>query len=181
MTTREPRHLLAEADMDRCIADMARQIMEDVGDARDVLLVGIRTRGVPLAEWLAKKLSGLAGHPFPVGSLDINLYRDDLSEVDHQPVVRETELPVPVDGKGIILVDDVLFTGRTIRSALDALVDYGRPRFVRLAVLIDRGFRELPIQADFVGKKVKTVLNENVKVMLQSCDGVNQVLIKEQQ
>lgn len=180
MTHKEPRHLMSEAEMDRCLADMARHILEDLGDARDVVLVGIRTRGVPLAEWLEKKMCEQAGHPFPVGSLDINLYRDDLSEVDHQPIVRQTELPVPIDGKGIILVDDVLFTGRTIRSALDALVDYGRPRFVRLAVLIDRGFREIPIQAEYVGKKVKTVLSENVKVMLQSTDGQNHVLIKEQ-
>lgn len=180
MAAKEPRHLMSEADMDKCMEEMARKIIEDVGDVRDVVLLGIRTRGVPLAEWLAKKVKDVSGHTFPVGSLDINLYRDDLSEVDHQPVVRETELPVPIAGKGIILVDDVLFTGRTIRSALDAIVDYGRPRFVRLAVLIDRGFRELPVQADYVGKKVKTTLSENVKVKLAQIDGSNEVVIKEQ-
>lgn len=181
MSTKEPRHLFAEADMDRLVEDMARQIIVDVGDSMHCLLVGIRTRGVPLAEWLGAKLYELTKHRFLIGTLDINLYRDDLSEVDHQPVIRQTELPVPVDGRGVILVDDVLFTGRTIRAALDALIDYGRPRFVKLAVLIDRGFRELPIQADYVGKKITTNLRENVKVMLQSTDGVNQVLIKEQQ
>lgn len=180
MSAKEPRHLMSEAEMDRAIAQMARQIVEEIGDASDVLLAGIRSRGVPLAEWLAEKLQALTGRPFAVGSLDINLYRDDLSEVDRQPIVRQTEFPTPVDGKGVILVDDVLYTGRTIRAALDALVDFGRPRFVKLAVLVDRGFRELPIQADYVGKRVKTTVHENVKVMLKSVDGVNQVLVKEQ-
>lgn len=180
MAAKEPRHLMSEVDMDRVIEQMARTILGDVGDHTDIMLVGIRTRGVPLAEWLSKKLQQLSDRRFPVGTLDINLYRDDLSEVDQQPVIRQTELPAPIEGKGVILVDDVLFTGRTIRAALDALIDYGRPRFVRLAVLIDRGFRELPIQAEYVGKHVKTTLNENVKVMLQSCDGTNQVLVKEQ-
>ncbi|MBI4365730.1 MAG: bifunctional pyr operon transcriptional regulator/uracil phosphoribosyltransferase PyrR [Deltaproteobacteria bacterium] len=181
MSATEARHLQSEADMDRAVEAMAKAIAEDLNGARDVILVGIRTRGVPLAEWLARKLEAVTGRKVPVGSLDINLYRDDLSEVDHQPVVRQTELPTPIEGKGIILVDDVLFTGRTIRAAMDALVDFGRPQFVRLAVMIDRGFRELPIQADYVGKKVKTALQENVKVMFKSTDGINQVLVKRQQ
>ncbi|MBI2346822.1 MAG: bifunctional pyr operon transcriptional regulator/uracil phosphoribosyltransferase PyrR [Deltaproteobacteria bacterium] len=180
LTGKEPRHLLSEADMDHAIEQIARRILSDVGEAGDVMLLGIRTRGVPLAEWIAAKVKKLSGHPIPVGSLDINLYRDDLSEVDRQPIVRQTELPIPIEGRGIILVDDVLFTGRTIRAALDALVDYGRPRFVRLAVMIDRGFRELPIQAEYVGKTVATTLKENVKVMLKSIDGANRVVIKEQ-
>ncbi len=174
----EPKHLMSEADMDKAMSHMAKEINEVLEGQHDVVLMGIRTRGVPIAEWIARKYDELFKVKLPVGILDINLYRDDLSEVDSQPVVRQTELPVPIQGKGVILVDDVLFTGRTIRAAMDALVDFGRPRFVKLAVLIDRGFRELPIHGDFVGKKIKTTLNENVKVMLKSCDGINQVVVK---
>lgn len=181
MGTPEARHYMSEADMDQAIEAMIRQVIDRVGNERDVVLVGIRTRGVPLAEWMARKYSQLSGNPIPVGMLDINLYRDDLSEVDHQPVVKRTELPFPIAGKGVILVDDVLYTGRTVRAALDALTDFGRPRFVQLAVLIDRGYRELPVQADYVGRMVKTTRQENVKVLLKDTDGSNQVLIKTQQ
>lgn len=179
-SSQEPRHIMSEAQMDKCIEQLAGQINEKVGDNPDLLLMGIRTRGVPLAEWIAQKFEAVSGRSIPVGVLDINLYRDDLSEVDHQPVVKRTELPTPIQGKGVILVDDVLYTGRTIRAALDALVDFGRPSFVQLAVLIDRGFRELPIQADYVGKALRTKLEENVKVMLEPIDGENQVIVKEQ-
>ncbi len=181
MASVEPRHLMSEADMDVCIRDIAHQIHRAVGDRDDIILMGIRTRGVPLAHWIARAYKDETSRTLPVGSLDINLYRDDLSEVDQQPVVKQTELPTPIQGKGIILVDDVLYTGRTIRAALDALVDFGRPSFVQLAVFIDRGFRELPIQADYVGKNVKTAAHENVKVMLKETDGSNQVLVKTQQ
>lgn len=176
----EPRHLMSEADMDKAVAKIARDIHDEIGENQDVVLMGIRTRGVPLAEWIARKYTELFSVKLPVGILDINLYRDDLSEVGSQPVVKQTELPVPIQGKGVILVDDVLFTGRTIRAALDAITDFGRPRFVKLAVFIDRGFRELPIHGDFVGKSIKTTLRENVKVMFQQTDGINQVVIKVQ-
>ena len=175
----EPRHIMNEADMDKAVAQMARDIEKKVG-GDEIVLMGIRTRGVPIANWIAQKYEEKTGKAVPVGVLDINLYRDDLSEVDHQPVVKQTELPVPIQGKGVILVDDVLFTGRTIRAALDAIVDFGRPRFVQLAVMVDRGYRELPIHADYVGATLDTTLDENVKVMLKECDGENQILVKVQ-
>ena len=172
------KHLMNESQMDEALLKMARQIVKQNKNMDDVVLIGIRSRGVPLAHWLARKIEQVTKRPIPVGSLDINLYRDDLSEVDSQPVVRKTELPFAVGGKGVILVDDVLYTGRTIRSALDALVDFGRPKFVQLAVMVDRGWRELPIQGDYVAKKVKTTANENVKVLLSEMDGSNQVYVK---
>ncbi len=176
MTT---KHLMSEAQMEEALAKMARQIIKQNKKMEDIVLIGIRSRGVPLAEWLARKIEAVLKRPVEVGSLDINLYRDDLSEVDEQPVVRKTELPFGISGKGIILVDDVLFTGRTIRAAMDALIDFGRPKFVQLAVMVDRGWRELPIQADYVAKKVKTSATENIKVMLAEMDGTNEILIKD--
>lgn len=169
--------LLKAKEMDAALLKIAKDIVSD--GTENVALVGIRTRGVPLAHWLAKRIESVQGKPIDVGSLDINLYRDDLSEVSEQPVVRPTDLPFSITGKGIILVDDVLYTGRTIRSAMDALIDFGRPRFIRLMVMIDRGWRELPIQADYVGKSVKTTQNQNVKVMLESIDGENYVYVRE--
>lgn len=177
MSNAEPRQIMTSAQMLKIVSTMAKEIYEKTGEKNDILFMGIRTRGVPLAEMIAKEYSKLSKKEVQVGCLDINLYRDDLSEVDHQPVVRATELPEPIQNKGVILIDDVLFTGRTIRAALDALVDFGRPKFVHLAVLIDRGMRELPIQPDYVGKVVKTKLNENVKVKLESIDGENEVLV----
>lgn len=176
MSQIKPMPLMSEKDMDKEITRVAREI---VGEGTEgVALVGIRTRGVPLAEWLAQKIETVQHKPIDLGILDINLYRDDLSEVSEQPVVRPTEIPFSITGKGIILVDDVLYTGRTIRAAMDALIDYGRPRFIRLMVMVDRGWREFPIQADYVAKKVKTTANQNVKVLLKSIDGENKVLIK---
>ena len=171
--------ILSEEQMDAAIAKMARQIIKNNQPLEDVILIGIRSRGVPLANWLAEKIKKFTKKNVKVGTLDINLYRDDLSEVDEQPIVRSTELPVPVNGKGIILVDDVLFTGRTIRSALDALVDFGRPKYVHLAVLIDRGWREFPIQADYVAKKMKTTAKQNIKVLVEDIDGSNEVKVQE--
>ncbi|MFA4874205.1 MAG: bifunctional pyr operon transcriptional regulator/uracil phosphoribosyltransferase PyrR [bacterium] len=176
-TTAKP--LLAEKEMESELTRIAREIVAE--GTENVALVGIRTRGVPLAEWLANKVQAIQHKPIELGSLDINLYRDDLSEVGEQPVVRPTDIPFSITGKGIVLVDDVLYTGRTIRAAMDALIDYGRPRFIRLAVMIDRGWRELPIQADYVGKKIKTTAGQNVKVMLKAIDGANQVVIKRQE
>jgi pyrimidine operon attenuation protein/uracil phosphoribosyltransferase len=176
MSKSKPKPLLSAGDMEKELARVAREIVAD--GTENVALVGIRTRGVPLAEWLKAKIEALQHKPIEMGILDINLYRDDLSEVSEQPVVRPTEIPFSITGKGIILVDDVLYTGRTIRSAMDALIDYGRPRFIRLMVMVDRGWRELPIQADYVGKKVKTTATQNVKVMLEAVDGESKVLIK---
>ena len=168
---------MTEADMDKTLKSMAKQIVAD--NLGEVILVGIRTRGVPLAHWLAKQIGTLTKKAPKVGILDINLYRDDLSEVGDQPIVQKTEIPFNINGLGIILVDDVLYTGRTIRSALDALIDFGRPKFIKLAVLVDRGWRELPIQADYVGKKIATHAEEVIKVMLKESDGKNQVILKE--
>lgn len=174
----KPRKILTTRGMDRALARIAREIVADGIDG--VALVGIRSRGVPLAEWLARKITERTKQPVDVGSLDINLYRDDLSEVGEKPLVRPTEIPFAIAGRGIILVDDVLYTGRTIRAAMDALIDYGRPRFIRLVAMIDRGWREFPIQADYVGKKIRTAANENVKVQLRILDGVDQVVVKRQ-
>ena len=169
--------LVTKSDMDKVLLKIAQKIVED--GTEGVVLVGIRSRGVPLAKLLASKIENIQGKPIEVGSLDINLYRDDLSEVNEQPVVRSTELPFSITGKGIILVDDVLYTGRTIRAAMDALIDFGRPKFIKLMVMIDRGWRELPIQADYTGKNITTTQNQNVKVMLEEIDGENCVYVKE--
>ncbi|MFH1829336.1 MAG: bifunctional pyr operon transcriptional regulator/uracil phosphoribosyltransferase PyrR [Pseudomonadota bacterium] len=175
MPQSKAKPLLTEKEMERELVRLAREVITD--GTENVALVGIRSRGVPLAEWLTEKINALQNKPVELGSLDINLYRDDLSEVSEQPVVRPTEIPFSITGKGIILVDDVLYTGRTIRAAMDALIDYGRPRFIRLLVMVDRGWRELPIQADYVGKRVKTTSTQNVKVMLKDTDGENKVVI----
>ena len=176
MGEQKQRLILSEKAMEKEIVRIAREIVAD--GTENVALVGIRTRGVPLAEWLAGKIEAVQHRPIEMGILDINLYRDDLSEVSEQPVVRPTEIPFSITGKGIILVDDVLYTGRTIRSAMDALIDYGRPRFIRLMAMIDRGWRELPIQADYVGKAVKTTAAQNVKVMLKEIDGASKVVVR---
>lgn len=171
------KHLLSEEEMDVLVGKMAHEIVDNCG-RNGFILVGIKTRGVPLAGWLAGKIEGITGKKPSVGSLDINLYRDDLSEVDDHPIVHNTELPETVSGKGVILADDVLYTGRTIRAAMDALMRFGRPKYIKLAVMIDRGFRELPIQADYIGKKVETTSGQNVKVKFAETDEVNEVLVK---
>ena len=157
--------------MRRVVRRMAVEVVERNGGVEDLMLVGIRTRGVPLAESLAAQIRQAEGAEIPLGVLDINLYRDDLSTVAQYPVVKETRLPGPIDDHVVVLCDDVLFTGRTIRAALDALIDYGRPRSVRLAVLIDRGLRELPIQPDIVGQRVDTAASELVEVRFSAIDG----------
>lgn len=165
----------------RALSRLGMQIVErNVGTA-DLLLVGIRRRGVPLAERIADKIEQLEGVRPPTGQLDITLYRDDLSTVGPRPVVNKTDIPQDVTESTIVLVDDVLYTGRTVRAALDELVDFGRPRRVELAVLIDRGHRELPIQADYVGKYVQTTDSEIVKVMLKDYDEDEQVIVVEQE
>ena len=150
---------------------MAGELVERNGGVEDLMLVGIRTRGVPLAEALAAEIERMEGHTLTLGTLDITLYRDDLSTIAPQPVVKETRFPGPLEGQTVVLCDDVLYTGRTIRAALQALIDYGRPRAVQLAVLIDRGWRELPIEANYVGLKVETGATQAVQVLFPETDG----------
>jgi pyrimidine operon attenuation protein/uracil phosphoribosyltransferase len=171
------RRILDAQQMERVVRRMAGEILERHQGSADLFLVGIRTRGVPLAEALAREISRTENKPVPTGILDITLYRDDLSVIGPQPIVRPTSLQQDIDDKIVILCDDVLFTGRTVRAALDALVDYGRPRVVRLAVLVDRGHRELPIHADFVGKTVDTLDDDVVKVAFEDTDGRQEVML----
>ncbi len=172
--------VLMDADgVRRVITRIAHEIVERNKGVENIMLVGIRTRGVPLAERVADEIEKIEKVRPPVGVLDITLYRDDLSTMAYQPVVRPTEMPVDIGGRTIILVDDVLFTGRTIRSALDALIDMGRPRSIQLAVLVDRGHRELPIRADYVGKNVPTAAREIVSVLLSELDGEEKVVLGE--
>ena len=158
---------------------MAHEIAERQKDLPDLVFIGIRTRGVPLAERLARRLGDLVERPFPVGTLDITLYRDDLSLVAPQPLLKKTEIEFDLAGRTVLLCDDVLYTGRTIRAALDGIIDLGRPRALRLAVLIDRGHREVPIEANYVGKSVPTAEREAIKVMFQETDGADEVWILE--
>jgi pyrimidine operon attenuation protein/uracil phosphoribosyltransferase len=171
------RRLLDARQMDRVMRRMAGEIIARNPGAADLILVGIRTRGVPLAEALADEIGRLENVEVPRGILDITLYRDDLSVIGPQPIVRPTSLQEPIDDKVVVLCDDVLFTGRTVRAALDALIDYGRPKAVRLAVLVDRGHRELPVQADFVGKTVETLDDDVVKVAFEATDGRQEVML----
>jgi pyrimidine operon attenuation protein/uracil phosphoribosyltransferase len=165
----------------RTLARIAHEIVERNRGVSDLALVGIRTRGVPIARRLATKVREIAGAEIPTGALDITLYRDDLmrQQVGPQPLVRRTEVPFSIDDKKILLVDDVLYTGRTIRAALDALVDFGRPRSIQLVVLVDRGHRELPIKADYVGKNIPTARTQSVRVRLLEVDGVDEVALEE--
>jgi pyrimidine operon attenuation protein/uracil phosphoribosyltransferase len=173
-----PKNTILDAkQMARIIRRMAGEIVERNRDLDELLLVGIRTRGVPLAEKIADEIERLEEQKVPVGVLDITLYRDDLSTIAAQPQVKGSHLPRPIDDCTIVLCDDVLYTGRTVRAALDELIDYGRPKGVQLAVLVDRGHRELPIQADFVGKKVPTSQSEVIEVSFESTDGSEQVRI----
>lgn len=171
--------ILDKEGIRRALTRIAHEIIERNKGTDGLALIGIRRRGVPLAERLAAKIREIEGSNVPVGTLDITLYRDDLTTMDQQPLVHRTEVPFPVSDKKIVLVDDVIYTGRTIRAALDAIMDLGRPRVIQLAVLIDRGHRELPIRADYVGKNVPTSRREVVAVRLQETDGEERVLILE--
>jgi pyrimidine operon attenuation protein/uracil phosphoribosyltransferase len=166
------------AAVDRVLARLAHEIIEHHPDLDALAFIGIRTRGVPLAERLRGVIAVQAGRRVPLGSLDITLYRDDVTAMGAHAVLRETRIPFPLDGKRIVLVDDVLYTGRTIRAALDGLNDFGRPKSIELAVLIDRGHRELPIHADFVGKVIPTREEDEVKVRLKEIDGEDSVRIE---
>ena len=163
----------------RVITRIAHEIIERNKGTDNLVLIGIRRRGVPLAGRLAEKIRDIEGSEVPVGMLDITLYRDDLTTLGHQPVVRQTEVGFSVDGKRVVLVDDVLFTGRTIRAALDAIIDLGRPQYIQLAALVDRGHRELPVRADYVGKNVPTSRREEVAVRFTETDGSDEVLMEK--
>jgi pyrimidine operon attenuation protein/uracil phosphoribosyltransferase len=165
----------------RSLARIAHEILERNRGVEELALIGIRTRGVPLARRLAQLVRDINKHEIPTGALDITLYRDDLmrTAVGAQPVVRRTEIPFSIDDKRILLVDDVLYTGRTIRAALDALIEFGRPKVIQLVVLVDRGHRELPIKADYVGKNLPTSLSQSVQVHLTEIDGRDEVEILE--
>lgn len=173
----ERKQILTADDMRRALVRIAHEIDERNGGLHNVMLVGVRQRGVPLAERIASAIADFEGIRLPVGQLDITLYRDDLRIRGPAPIVRKTEIAHDVSGKVVVLVDDVLYTGRTVRAALDAITDLGRPARIQLAVLIDRGHRELPIRADFVGKNVPTSSSERVEVHLRETDGVDEVVI----
>jgi pyrimidine operon attenuation protein/uracil phosphoribosyltransferase len=169
--------IMNAADIRRTLARISHEIIERNKSTQHLVLVGMRTRGVPLANRLAANIEGFEGVKIPVGALDISLYRDDLSSLELQPIVRSTDIPVNTDNKIIILVDDVLYTGRSTRAAMDALIDLGRPHSIQLAVLVDRGHRELPIRADYVGKNMPSSRHEEIQVRLKESDGMDEVAI----
>ena len=172
----EERNILSASETKRALVRIAHEIMERNGGVEDVVLVGMHTRGVPLSRRLAASIKDSEGKDVPVGSLDISLYRDDISDGVRQ-TMRHTHLPMRIQGKRIVLVDDVLYTGRSIRAAMDAINDFGRPSEIQLAVLIDRGHRQLPIRADYVGKNVPTSLDEEVEVKVTEVDGIDKVVL----
>lgn len=174
---KEKAHIMDERAMDRALSRIAHEIIERNKGVNNVALIGIQRRGVPLAKRLAKKIKEFENQDVLVGILDITLYRDDLSMLAEHPVINGTDIPFNITGKTVVMVDDVIFTGRTARAAMDALIDLGRPTSIQFAVLIDRGHRELPIRADFVGKNVPTSKNEIVQVHVSEIDKVNKVVI----
>jgi len=179
MPLKEKVQLMDAVTMDRILTRIAHEIIERNKGVQDLVLIGIRNRGVPLARRIAKKIEEIEKVSIPVGILDITLYRDDLTAVGPQPIVRQTDIPFRVTDKKVVLIDDVLFTGRTIRAALDSIIDLGRPKFIQLAILIDRGHRELPIRADYVGKNVPTSLDEVIEVNVVEEDGKDSVILLE--
>ena len=175
----EKARIMSEDDMRRAISRLSHEIIERNGGPTEVVICGIRTRGAHLAERIVRKIVEIENTRVPLGILDITLYRDDLQTVAKQPVVRSTQIPVSIVDKHVVLVDDVLYTGRTIRAAMDEVIDFGRPKTIQLAVLVDRGHREFPIRADFVGKNVPTSQNEIVKVQFSEVDGRDSVTVLE--
>ena len=173
--------VLSADDIRRAVRRIAHEIIEHNQGAGDVVLVGMRTRGVPLADRLAAAVQEFEGVQVSVGALDIGLYRDDLPQMELRPRIQPTDMPAGIDDKRVVLVDDVLFTGRSIRAALDALTDFGRPSSIQLAVLIDRGHRELPIRADYVGKNIPTAQHEDVQVLLDEIDGLDEVRLSREE
>ncbi len=173
--------IMDEKAIGRAITRIAHEIIEKNKGVEDLVLIGIQRRGVPLAQKIAKKINDVENCPIPVGILDITLYRDDLSLLAEHPVINGTEIDFSVTGKKVVLVDDVLYTGRTVRAAIDAIMDLGRPTMIQLAILIDRGHRELPIRADFAGKNVPTSKSEVIHVKVEEIDDVNQVVISDKE
>ena len=171
------RMVLDAQGVERALARITHEILERNKGVANLVFIGVRSLGVEIAERLAAKAAAIEGVQVPSGIIDITLYRDDLSRGAQQPAVQGTDIPFPIDDRQVVLVDDVLFTGRTVRAALDALMDLGRPRSVQLAVLIDRGHRELPIRADYVGKNLPTAANESVQVRLRERDGCDEVVL----
>ena len=169
--------IMTSEDIRRTLTRIAHEIIERNKTAEHLILVGMRTRGVPLAKRLAANIGDFEKSGIPVGALDISLYRDDLSSLNLQPLVQSTDIPASIDGKSVVLVDDVLYTGRSTRAAMDALIDLGRPTSIQLAVLIDRGHREMPIRADYVGKNIPSARHEEIQVRLVETDGIDEVAI----
>jgi pyrimidine operon attenuation protein / uracil phosphoribosyltransferase len=178
---REKAQLMSASEVERTLIRLAHEILEKNNGVEDLALVGIRRRGVPLAERLAKIIQRIEKKPVLLGTLDITLYRDDLSTLDSKPVVQKSDIGIPIEDKSVVLVDDVLYTGRTTRAAMDALFRAGRPRRLQLCVLIDRGHRELPIEAAFIGRAVQTTANQIIEVKLREVDGAEKVLLMEKQ
>jgi pyrimidine operon attenuation protein / uracil phosphoribosyltransferase len=176
---REKKQLMSASEIDRTLVRLAHEVLEKTADLNRLAFVGIKRRGAPLAQRLAAKIESLEKQTIPTGILDINLYRDDLSTVGERPIVQARQMDFAVTGKDIVLMDDVLYTGRTVRAALDALFDHGRPARVQLLVLIDRGYRELPIEARYIGRMVQTSANEIIEVKFQEIDGQEKVLLVE--
>ncbi|MHB8539602.1 MAG: bifunctional pyr operon transcriptional regulator/uracil phosphoribosyltransferase PyrR [Candidatus Acidiferrales bacterium] len=175
----EKRQLMSADEIRRTLERLAHEIVEKSGGAKDLALIGVRRRGIPLAERLAKSIRTSSKAEIPVGTLDITLYRDDLSTVAPQPVVQSSEIHFPVDDRDLLLVDDVLYTGRTVRAAMNGLFDLGRPRRIRLCVLIDRGHRELPVEASFIGRSVETSAAEIIEVRLNEIDHEERVMVMD--
>ena len=169
--------LMNEEDIRRALLRLSHQVLEKGVEVADLIIVGIQRRGVPLAKRMSKMIEELKGKKPGTGILDITLYRDDLTQIAYQPVVRSTHIPFSIDNKRVVLIDDVLYTGRTVRAAIDVLIDFGRPQKIELAVLVDRGHRELPIRADYVGKNVPTSSEERVEVKVREIDGRDEVLL----
>jgi pyrimidine operon attenuation protein / uracil phosphoribosyltransferase len=178
-TVREKKQLMSASEIDRTLVRLAHEVLEKTSDPKGLAFIGIKRRGIPLAARLAAKIEALEKISIPVGTLDINLYRDDLSVVSERPVVKGKQIEFSIVGKDVVLMDDVLYTGRTIRAALDALFDHGRPARVQLLVLIDRGHRELPIEARYVGRTVPTSAREIIEVKFQEIDGQERVMLVE--
>jgi pyrimidine operon attenuation protein/uracil phosphoribosyltransferase len=171
--------IMTPEDIRRTLARIAHEIIEQSKTAEHLVLIGMHTRGVPLAKRLATFIEDLEGRKIPIGALDIRLYRDDLPATNSQPIVQHTDILVSIDDKSVVLVDDVLFTGRSARAAMDALTDLGRPKLIQLAVLVDRGHREMPIRANYVGKNVPSSRHEEIQVQLLETDGIDEVAITD--
>lgn len=175
------KEIMDKDDIRRALTRISHEIIEKNEGTENLVIIGIRSRGVPMAERLAKRISEFEGEDIPTGILDITLYRDDLSQISKQPIIHQTEISFDITDKKVVLVDDVLYTGRTVRAALDALIDLGRPKAIQLSILVDRGHRELPIRPDFVGKNLPTSQNEVVSVNFEEIDGENNVLLLEKE